>query len=470
MSTSSVSSSAAGSGYELGSLGGSTPLQVTGLASGLNTNQIVSELMAIKQRPLTALENRETGVEAADTQLQGIQTALQTVASDARALAAPSLYATSQQVTSSNATLVSAANSSGAGVGGYEVSVTQLANSAQRTFAYTPPTGGDTITVDGQPVTIAAGETAASLAGSINSDSNLDVYAAATNSGTLVFSDRQTGNTGSGFIQVSDPGGALTEQTSLAKQGQDAKFSVDGTSGSSSSNIVTTAIAGVTLTLNGLTTTAGPVTIDVAPPAPDASTIQTAVQQFVTDYNSAVSGIRAQLAQTPSSSAPTQGTLYNDQALSDLLSQMRTAMVTDVAGLTGGAANMLAAGVSTGAVTGSAPTQSQLDGELTRNTTTLAGALQSNPAGLQQLLSGWATNFSSLVDEQAGAGGTIAERLTTNATTITNLGQQVSAMQASLTAQQNQLVAQFAAMESALSKNQSESSYLTSQIAQLPTG
>ena len=469
MSTSSTTSSTASTGFALTSLGSGSALQVTGLASGLDTDSIVTELMAIKQVPLTNLQNQEKGLTASDSQLTTLQTALETVSADAQALLDPSLFDTTQPVTSSNTNLVSASNSTGAGIGGYQVSVSQLANSAQRTFSYTAPSSDDSITIDGQAVTISAGESISSLVSSINGNSNLDVYAASTDSGTLVLSNRQTGDTGSNFIQVADSGGSLTEQTARAKEGQNAEFSVDGQSGSSSSNTVTNAIAGVTLSLNGVTTTAGPVTVNVGAPAPDASTIETALKQFVTDYNSAITAIQTQLSTPPSSSDPTVGTLYGDQDLTDMLTQMRQLMYATVGGTSGGLNNLLDLGISTGATTGSGTVASSaLAGDLSFNASTFESALQSNPKGVQQLLIGFSSSFSSLVEAESGPGGTINERISANGSTINTLDQQISDMQASLTDQQNQLTQEFAAMESALSENQSESSYLTSQIAQLP--
>ncbi len=54
-----------------------------------------------------------------------------------------------------------------------------------------------------------------------------------------MLSNRATGNTGSEFIKVSDPGGALTEEAGTAKEGKNAEFTVDGVAGTSSSNTVT---------------------------------------------------------------------------------------------------------------------------------------------------------------------------------------------------------------------------------------
>ena len=102
----------------LSTLGGSAPIQITGLASGLNTNQIITELMAIRQQPVTNLQNQESGLAARNKQLASIQTSLQTVAADAWTLGDPSLFSSSQTISSSDPAAVTGATSTGAGVGG----------------------------------------------------------------------------------------------------------------------------------------------------------------------------------------------------------------------------------------------------------------------------------------------------------------------------------------------------------------
>ena len=103
-----TSSSQYKTGDQLQSLGGSTPLQVTGLASGLDTNAIVTALMATQQQQVTNLTNQQTGLTAMNTQLTSIQAALTKVADDAQALGSPSLFAYTQTITSTNPTLVGA--------------------------------------------------------------------------------------------------------------------------------------------------------------------------------------------------------------------------------------------------------------------------------------------------------------------------------------------------------------------------
>jgi flagellar hook-associated protein 2 len=466
MSTSSVSSSSTStsSSLNLSSLGGGG-LQVTGLASGLNTNQIIQEEMAIYQQPVTNLQNQQSGLTAMNKQLASIQSELKTLSSDALAVGDPTLFMTQQAVTSSDSTRVQASSATGAGVGGYQVSVSQLANSAQATYSYTSPASDTAVTIGGNGYTIKAGESVQDFVDSINSDTSGTVYAAATNAGTVVFSSRATGASSS--VGVTAPSGTLGLVSS--KPGQDALFSVDGTNGSSSSNTVTNAIGGVTLTLTGVTTTSGPVTVNVGAPAPNGTNISNAINTFVTQYNKVISDIQTQLQQQPSSSDPTQGTLYGDPELKDLLTQMRSMMYSAGSGLPAGAATMDDIGVSTGATTGSgAESASALAGNLTLNATTLTNMLTSNPSGVKSILSGWSSSFVNTVDNAADPGGTIATRISGDGSQISSLGNRITSMQSALTDKQNFLVQEFAQLEAALSSNQSESSWLTSQIASLP--
>src|SRR5579871_755089 len=467
----STSSSGSGTSGYLSSSG--TTAQIVGLASGLNTTAIISELMSIASFPEQELTVQQSGVQAKENELSTLQTTLQNLTNDAANLASPTLFSTSQSVNSSDPTLIAATSSTGAGVGGYEVQVTQLANSAQRTYTYASPSSADAITIDGHTTNIPANATIQQFVNTINGDPNATVYAAATGGSNVVLSSRATGNTGTNFIQVSDPGGALTEQTALAKQGEDALFSVDGVSGSSSSNTVTNAIAGVSLTLNGLTGSS-PVTVTVSPPAPSTQNITQAVTQFINDYNSAVGAIQTQLTTVPISN-PTNstdagtGTLYNDSELGGLLTSMRDMMYADLSGLGSGMSNLTDIGISTGAPSGNAaPSSSSISGLLTLNSTALANALQSNPSGVQSLLQSFSNSFQTLVGNEAAPGGVMSQRINDAAGQVTQMGNQISVMQSSLQTQQQQLESEYANLESALALSQSQESTLMSQIAQLP--
>ena len=494
--TSAASSNQYASGSALSSLG-SGSLQITGLASGLNTNAVVQALMAAQQQQVTNLQNQQSGITALNKQLTSIQTALQTVADDAQALGSPTLFANTQTISSTNSTLIgaTATGSNGAVVGSYQVSVTAMASASQRTFAFTSQASTDTITIDNHDTNLAAGASAQDFVNAINNDKNASVWATvtgtdpATQKPLVVLSERNTGAppaaTPNAFVTVTgDSANALSEQAQYAQAGTNAAYTINGgaTQYSTSNTIAgagvatptsatpgaTKTIPGVTLSLNGLTGST-PVTVTVGTPAPSSQNVQTAVQKFVTDYNSAISQIQTQLAQTPSSSDPTQGTLYMDSGLKQLLSSMRQMMSTTINGLPDSMNGMLDAGVSTGATTGTgAISQSALAGTLTVDTNALTSALTSNASGVKAMMQSWSIKFSKLVDAEAGPGGTISVRMQGETSQSSFLANQIHNLTEANQIKQAQLVQEFAQMEAALSQNQSTSSWLTNQLNSLP--
>ena len=458
-------------------------MQITGLASGLDTNSIISALLAVDQQPITALQKEESGLTAQDTQLSSIQTALQTVALNAQALSDPSLFALTQNVTSSNTTLVSAmpTNSIGVGAvtGGYQVAVSQLASAAQSTFTFASPKTDDTVTIDGShQYKLSAGASVEDLANAINSDQNGSVWAAVTAKNTVVLSERATG-TDTGYVGVSEAddngnpltgaGAALSLQTQ--QQGQNALVTVNnGTPLTEQSNTVTDAIAGVTLNLSGLTTTGtgSPVTIDVSAPAPSTSTIEAAVTTFVNSYNSVLDQMNTQLGQKTSTTDPTQGTLFGDTELEGLMNDMRTSMYSPGAGLPTGMAALSDIGITTGAASGdAAPSADSIEGKLTVDTSTLAQAITDNPNGVEAVLSSWSQSFSQIVNNEAEVGGNLDTRVQGNTSEISDLGNQISSMQANLAVKQQSLEQEYSNMEVLLSQNQTQSSWLSGQTASL---
>src|SRR5271169_3481039 len=102
--------------------------------------------MNIEREPVTHLTEEKLKLQDGETVLHGLQTSLQQLSFSVAELGLPSLFESSQTVTSNEPARVSAAASTGAAVGGYEVEVTALANSAQRTFTFASPAGEQTIT------------------------------------------------------------------------------------------------------------------------------------------------------------------------------------------------------------------------------------------------------------------------------------------------------------------------------------
>jgi flagellar hook-associated protein 2 len=449
------------------------PISFNGLGSGLNTNEIITALMGVEREPITHLTDEQSVLEGQGAQLKAIQSNLSQLTYDAQELGSPLLFSSSQTVTSSEPTRITASATSGAAVGGYEVEVTQLANSGQRTFTFKSPAAAETLTIDGKEIEVAAGATIEDLVKAINSDSTATVYAAAVGTESVVLSTRETGATGEGFIAVTDAGGTLVEQAGTAKEGKNAEYTIDGVKGTSTSNKLTSAIPGVTLELKALTTTTGPVSVDVQPPGLDASKIVAQAQAFVTLYNSTIAGIQKQLTTKPPT-APQgteelqTGTLFGDFDLESLLGNMREAIYEPGAGLPTAMSSLADIGISTGAPTGtSAPSQSAVEGQLQLNTAELESAIQANPAGVEKMLQGWSTGFQAIINVEAAPGGTLETRIEGDTTEVSQLSSRITTMNEMLAIRQKTLQAEFLAMETVVSQNQSQSAWLSAQIASM---
>ncbi|HEX4011855.1 MAG TPA: flagellar filament capping protein FliD [Solirubrobacteraceae bacterium] len=107
-------------------------------------------------------------------------------------------------------------------------------------------------------------------------------------------------------------------------------------------------------------------------------------------------------------------------------------------------------------------------GDLTVDADRLQSALSADPAGVQKLVRSWANSLATLVNAHAGPGGTIEQRVSSDDGQPSQLARRISSMQAALADKRALLTRQFAHLESALSSNESRSSWLAGQIAALP--
>jgi flagellar capping protein FliD len=97
------------SGSTLTNGGAGGTLQLTGLASGINTTELIQAELAEQEAPLTNMEDEVTALGTENSALSTIQSQLQTVTGDALLLGEPSTFFPVQNITSSDSSLVSAA-------------------------------------------------------------------------------------------------------------------------------------------------------------------------------------------------------------------------------------------------------------------------------------------------------------------------------------------------------------------------
>jgi flagellar hook-associated protein 2 len=453
------------------SANGST-IQFSGLASGLNTSSIIQALLAAEKAPITRLTTQQEKLTAQQSELATLQGTLQQLTFAAFELTLPSLFEGTQSVSSSEPSRVSATINSGAGVGGYEVEVTHLASSAQRSFTFKAPSGEEEIQIEGREYTVKAGTTAQELASKINSDGKGTVFAAVQGEGKIVLSSRKTG-AGTEFVKVEDAGGTLEEIAGTAREGHDAEYSVDGVQATSASNTVTEAIPGVTLTFGGLTGS-GPVTVAVQPPAPSVSAIEKQLESFVSKYNAAVEAVETQLTTKPLASPQNAtematGSLYGDSTLSNLLSAMRQSMYESIEGLPAEMSSPLSLGISTGASSGGKTSQAALSGLLKLEPAKLAKAIQEDPEAAKTMMQKWAASFNELVEGVSAPGGSLETRINGDSEQVREMKQRITSMNEILEVRQKALEETYAQLEAVISQNNAQSNWLTQQTEQLQT-
>jgi flagellar hook-associated protein 2 len=430
------------------------PIALSGMASGLDTEAIITQLMTAEGQPRTRMALADAQAQSRQGTLHDLATKLGAVRDAASALRTTTTWTNVQTVTSSDATQVSARAAGSSPPGKHVVAVSQLATKAQHAFAYTPSASAESIKI-GPDFTLAvdANANVATVASAINARADAPVSAVVAD-GKLFLTSRKTGTAAD--LPV-DAAALLTEDVTYARPGVDAKYSIDGKPEvTSASNVVTN--LGVELTLKS--TTAG-TTVDVGDPGLDADAVKSKVKAFVNAYNGAVDFIRGEVKEAPVKNPTTNGEVvtglfFGDTMLSGLLSSMRS-QIGDLSNF----------GISTGESTGSATVSTDaVAGRLAVNDTKLTAALTGNQATLRTALTDLGQRVSTTLASSA-AGARVDARLSSVDATRKQLATDMAATDVRLAAKEKQLRAQFAAMEAALARSQAAQSQLTAQLKNL---
>ncbi|HWK26604.1 MAG TPA: flagellar filament capping protein FliD [Solirubrobacter sp.] len=466
------------------------PINLVGMASGLDTDSIISQLMAIEQNKVTAVQWRQISVTQHKTDLNTIKTKLDAVKAAAADLSAATTWKPVQTTGSADPTKVDVTLLGGAGIGGHTLEVDKLASSAQHGFSYTPSAsagqltffyGSDPNAADNSKLTIdvAANASAADVAAAINAKEGSPVYAAVVKQNgedRLVFSARKTGASSDFTVDVSalDGGAALSEIATFQRTGSvlNAQYRLDGgTAVESESNVIEDAVPGVRLTLKGVTSS--PVSVTTSEPAVDTAGIVKKVQALVDAYNAVVTSTRSELTEkkvpNASSTADLQkGQLFGDYQLTSMLGQLKTQMTQIVGGL--GLSNFGVDLPKAGTLT-----QDGKDGKLQIDTAKLTDALNADYTKVRDLFSGTnggkglSTLITDFVSSQTGTNGVLTGRMASDDSTLKDFTDQITRLNDRMNAEQTRLKAQFAALETAMNNSQTQQAWLTSQIASLPT-
>jgi flagellar hook-associated protein 2 len=459
---------------------------IGGIASGLDTNTIIGQLLAIERQPEVRAAQQQQVEEARQNALRDVNTRLTNLQTAITGLRDVSTWGDVQSVTSSDAANLGVVRTGGAAPGGYQVQVTQLARAHQVTqsTALAAANEDDTMhiavgTGTAVDVDVKAGDSLDTIAAKINGTSGIQVYASVVNS-KLVLSGKVTGQANT--INVTSDNGIeddLGFSESLAAR--DAKYTVDGGAvQSSASNVVTAAIPGVTLTFKGVMAAAASVV--VGSPAPNTDVVQSKIQAFVDQYNSTVDFIYAKLKEQKVVNPTTaddraKGILNADPGLQSILTQLRSAIGNSFTGAPVDLNQLGLVGLSTGkTVGGGTINQDSIEGLLTLDSDKLSDMLTNRFSDVKKLFTnvtgtyaseGLAQRLDDLIKPQVQTGGVLASRIDSEQSAINDLKQRQKDIETRVALRETQLRAQFTAMETALSQSQSLQSQLAGQFAAL---
>jgi len=452
-STGSTSSTGSGSssGTNIGNIGNignvssSTPqgtLASAGIGSGLNVNQLVSQLMSVAQAPVTQLSTEISGFQSTISAYGQLSAAVSTFQVSLGSLSDPTQY-TSYTANSSSSSVLTASASSKATAGSYNVSVTALAaaqtlvaagqssetssigsgtsttlsfqfgsvstSGGSTTFTQDSSRGGGSVTID------SSNNTLQGIASSINA-ANMGVHATIVNDGgtnpwRLSLTSSQTGAKSNMKISVSgdatlqsllaqDPAG--TQNMTQTQAGQDASLTVNGLSIASSSNALTTAIPGVSMNL----VATGSSTLAIAQ---NTSGISALVQSFVTAYNTLDSSV-TQLT-SAGASGSNSGPLAGEYTAQQVQSQLRRMMGNSMVGPDGASISLTDIGITF-----------QKDGTLSLDSAKLNSVIASNPAKVGAVFAQNSAPSDSLVSVLAQGSNATAGKYAVNITHLATQG------------------------------------------------
>jgi flagellar hook-associated protein 2 len=443
-----------------------------GLATGMDTNSIVEQLVSLESRPLSLLRSRQSGMKTQVSTLADLVSKLSSLAAAAKDLGDAGVLGTKAVSTNDAFT---ATPGSAATAGRYGVEVTALARAAKwRSAAFaagaTHAGGTLTLTVQGvtyppppaQPIAIADRASLADVAAQIRA-LGAPVTATVLSDGTrsyLSITARDTGHPVAGgaaaalsvaFTPTGTPAGQLPAYAEI-EGARNATFEIDGLAFTRPSNTVSDALPGVTLTLRK---EGAPAEDLVVANDPDATKAR--LQKFVDAYNAVMAVVQKQLS--PAEGSSRSASLQGDAAVRGLQRRLQALVVAAVPGL-GTTSTLADLGVKTAR-----------DGSLSVDAATLDKAVARDPAAVNGLFSKATTGLSALAADLASAytragDGVLVARQKGLDESIKSLDRQAEAMSKRIEAFRTNLLRQFAAMEEAVSGYKSIGDFLTRQTAQ----
>lgn len=360
------------------------------------------------------------------------------------------LYNNNSSTISSNATL------------GHVNMAATLATSDTQTTITDGGSGNGAFTING--VTINYNATSDTLQDVIN---NINGSAAGVTAAYDPINNRFTlsnNTTGDVGISLQDVTGNFLAATGLSggtlTHGKNLLYNLNGSSQQivSQSNTIDSTSSGI-IGLSVSALTLGNTTVNVSS---DTSTISTAIQKFVTDYNAVQSYITSQQSVTTAADGTvTPGTLTGDTNANGIVTSLRSlaGTVASIAGTSGTVKSLADLGFQSNGNDNTIAAS---------NTSTLSSLLTTNLNDIKALFSdptnGLAVQMSTYITNTTGVNGTLPVRTADLTQQSTNIGTQITNLETKITNDMNQWNSEFSAMETAESQTNAELTYISQGV------
>ncbi|GJL79925.1 MAG: hypothetical protein NPINA01_29140 [Nitrospinaceae bacterium] len=373
---------------------------ISGLNSNLDTNDIVSKLLALQRRPIDILEAKADAEAQKLVTFQELQSRLQTFKSVVTTINSESKFLSTQGTFSNSSNsdtnqVLTIDTTSQAASGTFSLTVNQLARESKlvsqgfSALTDTVPQGTLSITVGGTTTEISINSTNNTLDGlrlAIN-NSGADIQASFLNDGSssnpirLLVSGTKTGADNSVSLSIKQNllGGGTQEVFSFTEtqSAQDASFTLDGIAITKSNNTVTDVITGATLNLQS----AGSGTITLSS---DLPAIKEKVGAFVDAYNELSLFLDEQQFLDPDTFST--GVLFGNFTVQNLQQTLRNTLSSAVPGVSGTFSSLSQVGIRT-----------QSDGSLLINDADFTAALTTDIGSVSNLFASKGTTTDNNV-------------------------------------------------------------------------
>ena len=432
-----------------------------GSGSGIDVVSTVNSLIDGMRGPERLMQTQQTLLNSQAAALSSIGASLSDLLTKVNALQDAGGAFGARAVTSSNTSALTATAQAGATTGSHVISISSLATQSSDytspvANADTPLSAGSfsvkvgsgaatTITID------SSNNTLSKLATSINSQA-LGVQASVVtdaNGSRLVLLSGTSGVPGDLAVTSSSPDFSFTK----AVTGTNASLTVDGVPISSASNTVNGVLPGVTLTLSGTTPT--PVTLSIAA---DNTQVTTAINDFVTSYNSTVKAINLQFTADPTGQHAQP--LSTDPSLR-IVQQALQQNINHTVANNNGIGSLADLGLNL-----------QNDGTISvdssKLTSAIAGHLSDVQSFFQQAGNGFAANFATHLNNlTAPTTGALAVSLQGVRDTQTMLTKQISDFEDRLAVTQQSLMDEYSRVDTMLRQMPSLMAQISAQLGSL---